>query len=125
MKKVELDIRYYHRPRKVGISESDIHHNTLRRTLCASEIALVLVDVWSDHHIATHLQRGRDITLERIKPTIEAFRQFGATVIHAPGPGCAQKYPQWVRYAGAPESDPLGAPRPRPNPRLGIRRIWS
>lgn len=103
MKKIELDFRYYHRPRKVGISESDIHHNTLHRSLCAGEIALVLVDVWSDHPIDTHLQRGRNITLKRIRPSLEAFRRFGATVIHAPGPGCAKKYPQWVRYAGDDE----------------------
>ena len=103
MKTIELDFRYYHRPRRVGIGESDIHHNTLHRSFDAGELALILVDVWNDHHIATHLQRGRDITLRHIKPIIEAFRQVGATVIHAPSPDCARQYPQWVRYAGDDE----------------------
>ena len=110
MGNIELDIRYYHRPQNVGISEGDIYHNTLHRSLRASEIALVLVDVWSDHHIATHLQRGRDITLKHIRPAIEVFRRLGAAVIHAPGPECAEKYARWIRYAK--EGDARGVSSP-------------
>ncbi len=100
MATLELDFRYYHQPRRAGISETDIQHNTLSRSLQPDEIALILVDVWSDHYIATHLQRGREITLERIKPVMEAFRKVGAAVVHAPSPNCAKTYPQWVGYAG-------------------------
>ena len=111
MKTIEFNIRYYHRPRRVGIGEGDIHHNTLHRSLRSGEIALVLVDVWSNHPIDTHLQRGRDITLKYIKPTMDAFRQIGATIVHAPGPDCARHYPQWVRYAG---DDEVRGRRPSP-----------
>ena len=90
---IDLQIRYYHRPRVVGISEAEIGHRMLPRSLRREEMALVMVDVWSDHHIATHLDRGRDITLTKIRPAMEAFRRAGATVIHAPGSEAAPKYP--------------------------------
>ncbi len=103
MKALELDVRYYHQPRISRVNETDFQHNTLHWTLPIDEIALVLVDVWSDHYVTTHLQRGRDITLECIKPVLETFRKIGAAVIHAPSPACAQKYPQWTQFAGDKE----------------------
>ena len=111
MQTIKLDVRYYHRLRRVGMGEGDIHHNTLHWSLRPDEIALVLVDVWSNHPIDTHLQRGREITLKCIRPVMDAFRQIGATVIHAPGPDCARHYPQWTRYAG---DDEIRGRRPSP-----------
>ncbi|MCZ6634790.1 MAG: hypothetical protein O7G87_15420, partial [bacterium] len=100
MKTLHLDLRYYYLPRRASITESEFHHRTLSFQFQASEIALLLVDVWSDHYVKTHLQRGRDITLERIKPVIQAFQSIGATVVHAPSSDCARKYPGWTGYAG-------------------------
>ncbi len=100
MKALKLDVRYYHQLRISRVTETDFQHNTLHWTLPIGEIALVMVDVWSDHYVTSHLQRGRDITLECIRPVLESFRKIGATVIHAPSPACAKKYPRWTQFAG-------------------------
>ncbi len=108
MKALKLDVRYYHQLRISRVTETDFQHNTLHWTLPIGEIALVMVDVWSDHYVTSHLQRGRDITLECIRPVLESFRKIGATVIHAPSPACAKKYPRWTQFAG--DNEVKGAP---------------
>ena len=114
MKSIELDVRYYHLTYRAYINEDEFHLNTLHWELPVNQIALILVDVWSDHYAKTHLDRGRDITLNRILPVLEAFRELGAAVIHAPSPSCATKYPQWTQFAGNDEV--FGRPsQPRDN----------
>lgn len=103
MKTLDLDVRYYHQIPKAYISEADNQHRTLHWQLPVENVALILVDVWADHYVKTHLDRGREITLTRIKPVLEAFRKLGALVVHAPSPDCAKKYPAWVQYAGDDE----------------------
>ena len=68
-----------------------------------AEAALVMVDVWDIHPYQSHLERGAEITEKRILPVVEMCRKVGITVVHAPSPGQAPKYPQWVRYAGDKE----------------------
>jgi nicotinamidase-related amidase len=104
MHRLKLDLRYYHLTRRAGITESEFHHQNLNVELSTTEVALVLVDVWGDHYIKTHLERGHDITINRIKPVVEAFRNAAAMVVHAPSPDCAKKYSQWTQYAGDDES---------------------
>jgi nicotinamidase-related amidase len=99
MKNIELDVRYYHLTRKARIDEKDFQLKTLHFEFPVDQIALIQVDVWSDHYVTTHLNRGRDITLERINPVAEAFRSVGATVIHAPSPDCAKRYAAWTQFA--------------------------
>ncbi len=99
MKTIELDVRYYHLTRKAHIDEKDFHLKTLHFEFPVDQIALIQVDVWSDHYVTTHLNRGRDITLQRINPVAEAFRSIGATVIHAPSPDCAKRYAAWTQFA--------------------------
>lgn len=65
-----------------------------------SETALLLVDVWDWHSIRSHRERAAEITRSRILPLVEAARQAGIVVIHAPSPEIAVRYEQWVRYAG-------------------------
>jgi nicotinamidase-related amidase len=48
--------------------------------------ALVLVDVWDDHSVASHRERALAILRERIAPVLAAARSAGLTVIHAPSP---------------------------------------
>ncbi|MDE2887909.1 MAG: isochorismatase family protein [Gemmatimonadota bacterium] len=112
MKTIRLDVRYYHLTRRASVTESEFHLRTLRRDYPANRVALVLVDVWSDHYVSTHLQRGREITLERIVPVAEAFRSVGAAVIHAPSPDCAKRYEAWTRFAGDEEAFGRSAPPP-------------
>jgi nicotinamidase-related amidase len=54
--------------------------------------ALVLVDVWSTHYIASWLERAGQITRARIVPALEAAREAGMLVVHAPSPMVAQRY---------------------------------
>lgn len=99
MKSFELDVRYYHLTRKAYMEEKDFHLNTLQFEFPVDQVALIQVDVWSDHYVSTHLERGGDITRNRIVPLAEAFRKIGATVIHAPSPDCAKRYDAWTQYA--------------------------
>ena len=78
MKSIRLDVRYYHLTRKAYVKEEDFHLKILRHEYPVNRIALVLVDVWSDHFVSTHLERGRNITLERILTVADAFRSVGA-----------------------------------------------
>lgn len=103
MKTLDIDVRYYHQTPRAYITEADNKHRTLRWRLPVEGVALILVDVWSDHYVKSHLDRGRDITLTHIRPVLEAFRRIGALVVHAPSPDCARKYPAWLRYAGDDE----------------------
>ena len=100
MKSIELDVRYYHLTRAAQMEERNFHLETLRFEFPVDQIALIQVDVWSDHYVTTHLQRGRDITLQRINPVADAFRSVGAAVIHAPSPDCAKRYAAWTQFAG-------------------------
>ena len=100
MPNISVPVRYYHQPRTAYVTEADFQLKTLEWDLDVSQIALILVDVWSDHYVSTHLERGRDITVNRIRPLTDAFRRMGGTVIHAPSPDCARKYPRWTNFAG-------------------------
>ena len=93
---LNLDLNYYEHPRGTGIREADCRRSTLRWQLPVEQVALVCVDVWSEHYIQTHVDRTTKITLERIVPVQEAFRQLGALVVHGPSPDCARKYPEWL-----------------------------
>ncbi|MAE65067.1 MAG: hypothetical protein CMJ18_12425 [Phycisphaeraceae bacterium] len=106
MESIEIDVRYYHLPSKAYVDEPEFHLRTLQWKLPVNRIALVLVDVWADLYVRSHLDRGREITLSRIRPLLEAFRRIGATVIHAPSPVCARRYAQYVGDAEAHEMSP-------------------
>jgi len=99
--RLDFEVFYYRMPRRAGVREGDFHRQSLCWSLAAESIALVLVDVWSDHYISTHLARGREITVGRILPVLEMFRRLGATVVHAPSPDCRWKYGELSTQAGA------------------------
>lgn len=73
-----------------------------------AEAALVMVDCWDRHPIATHQARAEAICSERIAPVAQACREAGVAVVHAPSPGQARKYPQWTKFAC--DADLFGAP---------------
>ena len=131
MESIELDVRYYHQPWKAYVDESDFGHKSLHWKLPVDQIALILVDVWSDLYVRSHLDRGREITLARILPVLETFRRIGATVVHAPSPDCAKRYGAWTRYAG--DTEVHGAkpterddwPPPEFRSKSGAYEAWS
>ncbi len=122
--KLDFEVFYYHMPRRAGVEEGDFHRESLRWSLPVESIALVLVDVWSDHYISTHLARGRKIAVERILPVLEMFRTIGAVVVHAPSPDCRWKYGDLSTPVGGGEGgglargDDRGRERGEPPPRI-------
>jgi nicotinamidase-related amidase len=103
MPSLDFTVRYYHLTRRGRITESEFHHRELSWQVPVSQVALVLVDVWSDLYVTTHRDRSRQITLDRILPVLDGFREMDGTVIHAPSPACAKRYPQWSQFAGDTE----------------------
>lgn len=102
MKTIQLPIRYcdLNPPEGVPWTEEHFQLRELVWKLNSAQTALVLVDVWDIHPYASHQERATRITRERLVPVAAACRKAGISVIHAPSPGQAVKYPQWVQYAG-------------------------
>ncbi|MDP6983881.1 MAG: hypothetical protein QGG05_12420, partial [Candidatus Latescibacteria bacterium] len=73
-----VEVDYYYLPRLSGMVEARFERRQLHWRLPTQHTALILVDVWSEHYITTHLARGEKITRERIAPLIETFDRFGA-----------------------------------------------
>ena len=84
--------------------------------------ALVLVDCWDLHHVTSHLERATVTIEQRLVPMLAACRRAGITIIHAPSPQTARKYPQWTRYAGDETLHGDGRPEPDWPPRPFRRR---
>ena len=74
--------------------------------IAPAEAALVLVDVWGGHHVKSHYERTGAIMREKIAPAIRACRGAGVTIVYAPSPQVAARYPQSVRYAGDADLSP-------------------
>jgi nicotinamidase-related amidase len=113
-----LPVRYYRHHTDPGVPCVEANFQYAQHTLRipTDQAALILVDVWDVHPVASHLARTDEITRTRIVPVVEAARKAGVTVIHAPSLPIAKKYPQWVRYAEDvdPQSSPTGERWPPP-----------
>ena len=105
----DLQVDYYHLPRLSGMTEQQFERRQLHWELSASKTALILVDVWSEHYVTTHLQRGGEITEGRIAPLVGAFTAAGAHVIHAPSPDCEPRYAHLVPEEAGPRRRPTAA----------------
>jgi len=101
VRELRLTLRTYQRSPEPGRDwvESSFHYETWPVTIAAREAAVVLVDVWDRHVITSHAARTAEIARTRIAPALAAARAGGITVIHAPSPVQARRYPQWARYA--------------------------
>jgi len=91
---VSLSLPSQHRPLRLhvrwgpaleGQNGGDLYRRAVWE-LDAAAAALVLVDIWSDHTVASHRERALAIVRERIAPLLAAARAAGLTVIHAPSP---------------------------------------
>jgi nicotinamidase-related amidase len=80
--------------------EEHFQHAELEWSLPARQTALVLIDCWDLPRIDSHLERSARIVEQKLAPVAQACREAGVAVVHAPSPQTAEKYPQWVRYAG-------------------------
>ena len=110
MSTVSLPVRYceLNPPTRVPWREENFELKTMTQKIDPAEAALVMVDVWDIHPYQSHLERGAEITEKRIVPVAQACREAGIAVVHAPSPGQAPKYSQWVRYAGDREMGVAG-----------------
>lgn len=114
MPTLDLQVRYQRHAPDEGAPyvESNFHRATADWSLDPAEAALVMVDCWSIHPIATHQQRAAQICADLIAPLAAACRRAGITVVHAPSPPQARLYEGWTRYAS--DADLFGAPSEPP-----------
>jgi nicotinamidase-related amidase len=100
-KELSLRVRSYSRDPQPGVvcTEAAFHHTEWDERIPVAQAALVLVDVWDTHVIASHAARSAQIAREFIAPAVVAAREAGIAVVHAPSPVQARRYPQWTRYA--------------------------
>jgi nicotinamidase-related amidase len=100
-KELRLRMRSYSRDPEPGVEcvESRFHHIEWEERIPLTQAALVLVDVWDTHVIASHAARTAQIARDFIAPVMAAARRAGMAVVHAPSPVQARRYPQWTRYA--------------------------
>lgn len=98
LKLLRLTLRIIERPVRNGVQESEFLRVEREVLLPLSTCALVLVDVWDRHHIASHQARCTQIIRSKIMPLVAAARQYGLSIIHAPGPEVAAHYPQCPSY---------------------------
>lgn len=99
----DLEVEYYHMPQRAGVDEADFRRACLHWALPVKQAALVLVDMWSEHYVQSHLARGGRITQDCIVPLMHMFRRTDATVVHAPSPDCAPRYQHLLtRVEGTP-----------------------
>lgn len=112
MKSLELEVRFLRHGTDAGTpcEEQYLERIERRWRLPAAEAALVLVDCWAEHFIASHASAGGRIMRETLAPAVEAARQAGLAVIHAPSPTYVEHYPQWLAYAGDAELFPQPSP---------------
>lgn len=105
MPTLPIPVRWYPTVTAPDVPCLEPNGSHLERTwdLPVSQTALVMVDCWDTHPIETHLENSGAIIDDVILPLLQACRQAGVTIVHAPSPPQAKLYPQWVRYAGQDE----------------------
>lgn len=103
-KTLDIDVACVRKPRQTGVHERDLVREELRWSLPVDSVALVLIDLWDDIYVQSHLERARKITREKIAPLLEAFRRVGAAVVHAPCPSVAEQYPDF-RFGEKPRDE--------------------
>ena len=113
MTNLELTVRFLiHEPRAPGLPYREEHfgfkHNPV--SIPPDQGAIVLVDCWDEPTIESHGERSAQICRDLIRPLLNVCRALGIAVIHAPSPPVAQKFPQWLRYAGDSELFPQQKP---------------
>ena len=105
---LDLQVRYFQDSTPAGMPCRE--ENFIRREICmpvpVEQTMLVLVDMWNTHFIETWLERAQRITDEAVLPVIDAARQLGLAIVHAPSPPIAAQYDQLRRYRQA-EAEPL------------------
>ena len=100
MKTLDLRVRYFQdsTPADVPCRETAFIRREFEMPLRVDETALVLVDLWNVHFIESWIARAARITKAFVVPVLDAARQAGLTIVHAPSPPVAAQYPQLQRH---------------------------
>lgn len=116
MPQFALNVRHYHFDFHEGHAwrEENMGDLDATRTFNPQEMALVLVDCWDRHYLKSYLERTDQIIREKIVPVVDACHDAGITVVHAPSPAQAKRYPQWLQYAS--DEDLFTPPPPSHQP---------
>ncbi len=99
---IHLRPRYCRTCTDPGVERAEANYTwaNLDWTIPLDQMALVLVDVWAWAAAADAHERTDRVTREKIVPVVEAARQRGLTIIHAPAWPVAIKHPNWVALLG-------------------------
>ena len=105
---LQLPVRYWamHSSSFEENLESNVHHVERLWEIESSELALLLVDMWDTHGWKSHLERSSKIMAQTVAPSLAAARKAGITVVHAPAPVAARKYPERMRLAEDTDANP-------------------
>ena len=100
MKTLDFRVRYFQdsTPADVPCLETAFIHREFEMPLPVDETALVLVDLWNVHFIESWIERAAQVTTECVVPVIDAARQAGLTIVHAPSPPVAEQYPRLATF---------------------------
>ena len=100
MSTLDLRVRYFQdsTPVEVPCREENFIRREIRMPLPVEQTALVLVDVWNVHFIESWIERAKDVTVNVIVPALNAAREAGLTIVHAPCPEVAGQFPQLNRH---------------------------
>ncbi len=106
-------------PRETKLSEEYFFHYTTELSFEPGEVAFVMIDLWNTGFGPAPLSdlgweaeyncgksfcdRAAEIEKTKILPMLEACRENGLTVVHAPTRDIALKYSQWETLATDPE----------------------
>ena len=126
MKTLNLRVHYFQdsTPADVPCRETEFIRREIEMPLPIAETALVLVDLWNVHFIESWIERAKEVTVTCVVPVIDAARQSGMTIIHAPCPSVAEKYPQLKQHKPPEPSEPLMWPPPDFRGRLGAYSVF-
>ena len=94
---IKIKPRYYrwHVDPEVEWLETNTNYGYVNWEIPLAQAALVLVDVWDRHYLQDTAARAEKIIQQRYPPLLQAAREGGLRVIHAPDPTQAQKYPDF------------------------------
>ena len=96
MAEIRLKVRYYQdsTPEGVPCRESAFVRREIDMLVPVHETAMVLVDIWNVHFIESYVEREVPVVNDFILPAIQAARDAGLPIIHAPSPEVAHRYPR-------------------------------
>jgi nicotinamidase-related amidase len=65
-----------------------------------SQVAVVLLDVWDRHYLQDTHARAEQIIQQNLLPLVQACRDAGVRLVHAPSPEQAEGHPNWLQLDG-------------------------